>query len=126
MESDYQASRLLWLRAGWLKNAGERRTRETSLAKWYRHGGVGARRGRRRAGARRERLLGRLPGGPLLPELQGRGHLRRHARGPHADAGRLRARLPPGPARRGANCRRSRANAMPSGSVIRGPGAAGG
>src|SRR5206468_6835712 len=24
MESDYQASRLLWLRAGWLKNQGQR------------------------------------------------------------------------------------------------------
>src|SRR5436190_9887993 len=29
MESDYQASRLLWLRAGALKNAGRRNTRET-------------------------------------------------------------------------------------------------
>jgi glutaryl-CoA dehydrogenase (non-decarboxylating) len=35
MESDYQVSRLLWLRAGALKNAGRRNTRETSLAKWY-------------------------------------------------------------------------------------------
>ncbi len=35
MESDYQASRLLWLRAGWLKNAGQRNTRETGLAKWF-------------------------------------------------------------------------------------------
>jgi glutaryl-CoA dehydrogenase (non-decarboxylating) len=35
MESDYQASRLLWLRAGWLKNIGRRNTRETGLAKWY-------------------------------------------------------------------------------------------
>ncbi|HXE80364.1 MAG TPA: acyl-CoA dehydrogenase family protein [Vicinamibacterales bacterium] len=35
MESDYQASRLLWLRAGWLKNVGRRSTRETSLAKWF-------------------------------------------------------------------------------------------
>ena len=35
MESDYQASRLLWLRAGWLKNQGRRNTRETSLAKWF-------------------------------------------------------------------------------------------
>src|SRR5918995_6314374 len=34
MESDYQASRLLWLRAGWLKNEGRRNTRETGLAKW--------------------------------------------------------------------------------------------
>jgi glutaryl-CoA dehydrogenase (non-decarboxylating) len=35
MESDYQASRLLWLRAGFLKNQGRRNTRETGLAKWF-------------------------------------------------------------------------------------------
>jgi glutaryl-CoA dehydrogenase (non-decarboxylating) len=35
MESDYQASRLLWWRAGWLKNVGRTNTRETSLAKWF-------------------------------------------------------------------------------------------
>jgi glutaryl-CoA dehydrogenase (non-decarboxylating) len=35
MESDYQASRLLWLRSGWLKNEGRRNTKETGLAKWF-------------------------------------------------------------------------------------------
>ncbi len=35
MESDYQAARLLWLRSGWLKNTGQRDTRETGLAKWF-------------------------------------------------------------------------------------------
>jgi glutaryl-CoA dehydrogenase (non-decarboxylating) len=35
MESDYQASRLLWMRAGCLKNAGRRNTKETGLAKWF-------------------------------------------------------------------------------------------
>src|SRR4051794_807061 len=35
MESDYEASRLLWVRAGWLKNVGRRNTRETGLAKWF-------------------------------------------------------------------------------------------
>jgi glutaryl-CoA dehydrogenase (non-decarboxylating) len=35
MESDYQAARLLWLRAGFLKNIGRRNTRETGLAKWF-------------------------------------------------------------------------------------------
>jgi glutaryl-CoA dehydrogenase (non-decarboxylating) len=35
MVSDYDAARLLWLRAGWLKNLGRRNTRETSLAKWF-------------------------------------------------------------------------------------------
>ena len=35
MESDYHASRLLWLRSSWLKNLGRRNTRETGLAKWF-------------------------------------------------------------------------------------------
>ena len=35
MESDYQASRLLWQRSAWLKNIGRRNTRETGLAKWF-------------------------------------------------------------------------------------------
>jgi glutaryl-CoA dehydrogenase (non-decarboxylating) len=35
MESDYQTSRLLWLRSGWLKNEGRRNTKETGLAKWF-------------------------------------------------------------------------------------------
>ncbi len=35
MVSDYDAARLLWLRAGWMKNEGIRNNRETSLAKWF-------------------------------------------------------------------------------------------
>ena len=35
MESDYQSARLLWQRAGWLKNVGRRNTRESGLAKWF-------------------------------------------------------------------------------------------
>jgi glutaryl-CoA dehydrogenase (non-decarboxylating) len=35
MARDYEVSRLLYLRAGWMKNRGLRNTRETSLAKWY-------------------------------------------------------------------------------------------
>jgi glutaryl-CoA dehydrogenase (non-decarboxylating) len=31
----YEIARLLYLRAGWMKNQGLRNTRETSLAKWY-------------------------------------------------------------------------------------------
>lgn len=31
----YDAARLMYLRAGWLKNQGQRNTREVSLAKWY-------------------------------------------------------------------------------------------
>ena len=35
MSVDYQAARLLYLQAGWLKNAGKRNTKETSAAKWF-------------------------------------------------------------------------------------------
>jgi len=35
MARDYEVARLLYLRAGWLKNRGLRNTRETSLAKWF-------------------------------------------------------------------------------------------
>jgi glutaryl-CoA dehydrogenase (non-decarboxylating) len=35
MSRDYEISRLLYLRSGWMKNQGQRNTRETSLAKWY-------------------------------------------------------------------------------------------
>jgi len=35
MVQSYEASRLLYLRAGWMKNQGIRNTRETSLAKWF-------------------------------------------------------------------------------------------
>lgn len=31
----YEAGRLLWMKAGWLKNKGVRNTKETSLAKWF-------------------------------------------------------------------------------------------
>jgi glutaryl-CoA dehydrogenase (non-decarboxylating) len=35
MTASYDASRLLYLRAGWMKNKGLRNTRETALAKWF-------------------------------------------------------------------------------------------
>jgi alkylation response protein AidB-like acyl-CoA dehydrogenase len=35
MVQSYDAARLLYLRAGWMKNRGVRNTRETSLAKWF-------------------------------------------------------------------------------------------
>ncbi|HSG20771.1 MAG TPA: acyl-CoA dehydrogenase family protein [Burkholderiaceae bacterium] len=35
MVQSYEAARLLYLRAGWMKNQGIRNTRETSLAKWF-------------------------------------------------------------------------------------------
>ncbi len=34
MAAGYEYSRLLWLKAGWLKNKGIRSTKETSMAKW--------------------------------------------------------------------------------------------
>jgi alkylation response protein AidB-like acyl-CoA dehydrogenase len=35
MSQDYEIARLLYLRAGWMKNRGERCTRETSFAKKF-------------------------------------------------------------------------------------------
>lgn len=35
MQQWYDAARLLYLKAGWMKNAGIRNTRETGLAKWF-------------------------------------------------------------------------------------------
>jgi alkylation response protein AidB-like acyl-CoA dehydrogenase len=35
MQQWYDAARLLYLKAGWMKNQGVRNTRETSMAKWY-------------------------------------------------------------------------------------------
>jgi len=35
MVQSYEMARLLYLRAGWMKNLGTRNTRETSLAKWF-------------------------------------------------------------------------------------------
>ncbi|MGB9640337.1 MAG: acyl-CoA dehydrogenase family protein, partial [Anaerolineales bacterium] len=35
MAQAYEAARLLYLQAGWMKNQGIRNTRETSLAKWF-------------------------------------------------------------------------------------------
>jgi alkylation response protein AidB-like acyl-CoA dehydrogenase len=35
MVQSYEMARLLYLRAGWMKNQGKRNTRETSLAKWF-------------------------------------------------------------------------------------------
>ena len=35
MVQSYDAARLLYLRAGWMKNQGLRNTRETSIAKWF-------------------------------------------------------------------------------------------
>ena len=98
MVSDYDASRLLWLRAGWLKNEGRRNTRETSLAKWFAtvasvraagdavqiHGAYGYSR--------------RVPGRRASTATARPRSSTRAARDAQADAGRLCPRLPPGQA----------------------------
>lgn len=35
MAQSYEAARLLYMQSGWMKNQGQRNTRQTSLAKWY-------------------------------------------------------------------------------------------
>ncbi|MHB8507112.1 MAG: acyl-CoA dehydrogenase family protein [Candidatus Dormibacteria bacterium] len=35
MQRDYDISRMLYFKVAWLKNSGQRNTRETSVAKWY-------------------------------------------------------------------------------------------
>ncbi len=35
MQQWHDAAQMLYLRAGWMKNTGQRNTRETSMAKWY-------------------------------------------------------------------------------------------
>ncbi len=109
MESDYEASRLLWLRAGWLKNAGRRSTQETSLAKWF------ATVASERAAGDAVQVHGangysdEYPVGRFYRNAKGAVIYEGHAGDPRADAGRLSARLPPGPARLGARCRRTQA-----------------
>ena len=107
MESDYQAARLLWLRAGLAEEPRPPQHARDRACQVVRHRRLGARGRRRRPGARRERLFRRVPGRPLLSQLQGRGHLRRHPRDPQDHAGRLRARLSRRIGRRAASCRRS-------------------
>ena len=98
MVSDYDAARLLWLRAGWLKNEGRRNTRETSLAKWF------ATVASERAAGDAVQIHGangysdEYPVGRFYRNCKARGDLRGHPRDPQAHAGRLRARLPPGQA----------------------------
>jgi alkylation response protein AidB-like acyl-CoA dehydrogenase len=35
MARDYELARLMYFKVGWLKNEGQRNTRETSLLKWF-------------------------------------------------------------------------------------------
>ena len=105
MESDYQAVAPAVAAVGLVEERrtpqyARDRTGEVVLDRRLR-----ARRRRRRADSRRQRLLRRIPGRPLLSQLQGRGDLRRHARDPQADAGRLRARASAATGRRAASCR---------------------
>ena len=98
MEQGIEAGRLLVWKAGWKKNRGERNTRETSLAKWFAtdhavqsamdaiqiHGAYG--------------YSNEYPVERYLRNSEGLGDLRGHLADPHADAGRLRPRLPQGQA----------------------------
>ena len=97
MAKGTEVGRLLVWRAGWLKNHGVRTTRETSGREVARDRAQRAGGTRRDPGPRGERLLERVPGGALPPELQGGGHLRGDEPAPHPDPGRLRPRLPRGP-----------------------------
>jgi alkylation response protein AidB-like acyl-CoA dehydrogenase len=90
MEADYQMSHLLWLHAGYLKNEGKPNAKATSLAKWQ-------------ATVRSEKAAsmaievhganGYSNDYPVPAQLQGRNHLRRHARHSHPHAGRLGPRF---------------------------------
>ena len=62
MESDYQVSRLLWLRAGLLKNDGPPQHPRDRPGQVVLDRRLRARGRRCRAGARRQRLLGRVSG----------------------------------------------------------------
>ena len=94
MEADYQQSRLLWLRSGWLKNIGRRNTKETSLAKWM------ATVASERAAGDAVQIHGangysdEYPVGRYYRNCKGAVIYEGHARDPRADAGRLPARLP--------------------------------
>ncbi len=71
MESDYQASRLFWLRSGWLKNVGPPQHEGNRPRQMVRDRGVRARGRRRRSDSRRERLLGRYPVGRFYRNCKG-------------------------------------------------------
>ena len=69
MVSDYDAARLLWLRAGWLKNQGQAQQPRDVPRQVVRHREERAGRLGLRPDPRRQRLLRRVPGRPLLPQL---------------------------------------------------------
>ena len=97
MAKGTETGRLLVWRAGWLKNHGVRTTRETSLAKWHatEHSVQAALDAIQVHGA--NGYSNEFPVERYLRN-EGRGHLRGHQPAPHADPGRLRPRLPRGPA----------------------------
>ena len=97
MGQGIEAGRLLCRQAAWLKDRGERNTRETSLAKWFCTEHAVQLRPGRHPGPRRLRLLQRVPRRALPAQQQGRRHLRGHEPAPHAHPGGLPARLPRGP-----------------------------
>ena len=83
-------ARLLYLRAGWMKNEGVRNTRETSMAKWYATDMSFKAAHEADSDSRRLRLFGRIRCRALSAQQPGGDHLRRHQRDPPAHAGRLR------------------------------------
>ncbi len=89
MSQDYEAARLLYLRAGWMKNRGLRNTRETSLAKWYATDASFQAGLRSRTGPWGLRVQCRIRRRTLPAKFQGGGHLRGDKRDSHLDAGRL-------------------------------------
>ena len=96
MARDYECARLLWLKAGVLKNQGRRNTKETSLAKWVSTVTSRASRLGRGSNPRLLRVFRRVSRGTVLAKFQGRRDLRRDARDSHPDASGLCARIPRG------------------------------
>ena len=84
MESDYQAARAALAARRLAEEHRPPQHARDRPREVVRHGRLGAGRRRCRAGPRRQRVLRRVPGRPLLPQLQGRRDLRGHARDPQA------------------------------------------
>ena len=98
MAAGTEIGRLLVWRAALAQEPGPAQHARDVARQVARDRARGPGRARRDPGPRRERLLERVPGRALPAQLQGGGHLRGHEPAPHADPGRLRARLSRGPA----------------------------
>ena len=107
MESDYQAGASLVAAVRVAQEQGAAQYPRDGAGEVVCHRGLGT--GGKRCGpdSRSQRVLGRVSGGPVLSELQGRCDLRRHEGNSQDDAGRLRCSVTGWTGRRGANCRRA-------------------